>query len=206
MAAAVQPGNPLETRTGFPLDNNRGFYGMWATIATEGMLFVCFFGAYYYLENNKNRWAIDQPPKLHWALGAVGALIVSSIFMWFGERRVAERKYGAGRLLLFLTLLGGLGFLVLEGFDFALEWRTITPYSDSYGSIFYTILGFDALHVVVGVLILLYVLILPGYSPNRISPHRPYKVAAIYWYFVTAVWIIIVGLLYIIPNARIYGI
>jgi heme/copper-type cytochrome/quinol oxidase subunit 3 len=196
---------PMPTVSGLPLDDNRGIWGMWTLILTEGMLFVCFFGAYFYLENNKNRFAIDMPPHTHWAVSAAALLIVSSIAMWLGERQIFRRNYFAGRMLLLVVLVLGLGFLALEGFDFALEWRTLTPYSDSYGSIFYTIIGFDALHVIIGMLILLYVLVLPRYSMERISPHRPYHVAALYWYFVTVVWIFIVGLLYVMPNIRIYG-
>jgi hypothetical protein len=43
--------------------------------------------------------------------------------------------------------------------------RLLTPYSDSYGSIFYTMTTFRAAHAIVGLLILIYTLILPRYSP-----------------------------------------
>jgi len=43
--------------------------------------------------------------------------------------------------------------------------RLLTPYSDSYVSIFYTMTTFHAAHVIVGLLILIYTLILPRYSP-----------------------------------------
>lgn len=188
-----------------PLDDTRGIWAMWMVVATEAMLFVCFFGAYFYLENNKNRWAYNKPPVEHWGWGMLGAVILSAFTMWLGDRAVIERSYGKARALLGVTIVLGLIFLVLQGFDFAGHWATLTPYSNSYGSIFYVIESFDALHVIVGVLILGYVLVLPHYAPTRRAPYRPYRVAAIYWYFVGVVWIAIFSLLYIMSNLRIYG-
>ena len=189
----------------WPLDENRGIWAMAQVIATEAALFVCLFGSYFYLENNKQRWAIDQPPKLHWAFACLAVVLVSAFVMWLGERQLNLRNYRAARLLLLGTLLLGLLFLVFQGFDYSEHWASLTPYSDSYGSIFYAIESFDALHVIVGIWILLYVLILPRYRPVKVSPYRPYRVAAMYWYFVAIVWTVIVGLMYVMPNVRVYG-
>jgi heme/copper-type cytochrome/quinol oxidase subunit 3 len=99
----------------------------------------------------------------------------------------------------------GLVFLGVQAFEYVDHWKNLTPYSDSYGSIFYTITTFHAAHVIVGLLMLVYTLILPRYSPALRSPYRPYHVAAVYWHFVDIVWIFIVGLLYVMPNIRAYG-
>ncbi len=191
--------------TALPLDDTRGIWAMWMVVATEAALFVCLFGAYFYLENNKDRWTYNTPPAEHWGWGMLGALIVSGFTIWLGDRAVIRQAYLRARALLACTLLLGLGFLIMEGFDYASHWATLTPYSNSYGSIFYTIESFDALHVIVGVLILGYVLAMPRYAPARRAPYRPYRVAAIYWYFVVIVWIAIFFLLYVMPNLRIYG-
>lgn len=196
---------PRSAQSALPLDETRGGLAMWGVIATEAALFVCLFGAYFFLENNKDRWAINTPPKEHWAFAMVGVVILSAIVLWLGERQVKLRQYVAARLMLLGTFVLGLLFLVLQGFDYAEHWRTLTPYSNSYGSIFYAIETFDAMHVLVGVMILGYVLVLPQYAPARRSPYRPYHVAALYWYFVAVMWVIIVGLIYVLPNVRVYG-
>ena len=188
-----------------PLDDTRGIWAMWMVVATEAALFVCLFASYFYLENNKDRWAYNTPPHEHWAFAGLGVVILSAILIWIGDRAVVAQRYIQARLILFVTLLLGLLFLVFQGFDYADHWATLTPYSNSYGSIFYAIESFDAFHVVVGVLILAYVLVLPRYAPTRRAPYRPYHCAAIYWYFVAIVWIFIVGLLYVMPNVRVYG-
>lgn len=188
-----------------PLDENRGIWAMWGVIATEASLFVCLFGAYFFLENNKQRWAVNTPPHEHWAFAMLAVVLLSGMVMWAGGRQVARGRFGAARLMLLITLLLGVVFLVLQSFDYASHWQTLTPWSNSYGSIFYAIETVDALHAFVGLLILLYVLVLPRYQPARRAPYRPYQVASLYWYFVVLVWVVIVGLLYVMPNVRIYG-
>ena len=105
-----------------------------------------------------------------------------------------------GPISLALTILIGLGFLALSAMDYREHWRTLTAYTDSYGSIFYTIVSFHAAHVIVGLLILSYVLVLPRYAPAAESPYRPFHVAAMYWHFVDVVWIFVVAILYVGPH------
>lgn len=188
-----------------PIDETRGIWSMWMVVATEATLFVCFFGAYFYLENNKYRWSYNKPPVEHWGWGMLGAVLISAFTIWLGDRAVLQRAYGRARAMLAVSMLFGIVFLVLEGFDYVGHWATLTPYSNSYGSIFYVIESFDALHVIVGVLIMGYVLAMPRYAPARRAPYRPYRVMAIYWYFVAVVWIVIFFLLYVMPNLRVYG-
>lgn len=205
IAQTREPRFPHQPGSGYPLDDNRGTWGILVTIATEAMLFVCLFGAYFWLENNKDRWAIDEPPKLHYALMMLAVLVSSSFVLHFGEKQLKKQNYVAARILLGTTILMGFGFLALQSFEYREHWHTLTPYSDSYGSIFYTITSFHGAHVIVGLIILTYTLFLPRYSPALRSPYRPYHVASLYWHFVDIVWIVIVGLLYVMPNVRVYG-
>lgn len=205
VAAAQSTRFPRQPGTGYPLDENRGEWAMWLTITTEAALFVCLFASYFYLENNKNRWAIDHPPKLHYALIMLGVLIASSFVLHWGEKQLKRQRYGAARVGLGITILMGLGFLALSAFEYKEHWKELTPASDSYGSIFYTIVSFHAAHVIVGLLMLTYTLVLPRYGPALRSPYRPYHVASLYWHFVDIVWIFVVALLYVMPNVRLYG-
>jgi len=174
---------------------------MYTLIATESLLFVCLFASYFFL-NSDDRWATDQPPKLTYALIMLFVLLLSSFVLGWGEKQAGAEQYGAARLALWLTVLLGLGFMGLQYFEYGDHWKTLTPMSDSYGSIFYAITTFHAAHVVMGLLMLGYVGILPSYGPTRVPPYRPYHVAALYWHFVDVVWIAVVGLLYILPNLQ----
>ncbi len=183
-----------------PLETERGSLAMRLTILTEAFLFIALFCSYFLLANNKNRWRVEELPKLHFALPMLAVLIISSFVLHAGERQLQQGRYAAARLLLALTILMGMGFLVLSGFEYYEHWQTLTPYTDSYGSIFYTIVSFHAAHVIVGLLVLAYVLAMPRYAPAVETPYRPYHVAAMYWHFVDIVWIFVVGILYLGPH------
>jgi heme/copper-type cytochrome/quinol oxidase subunit 3 len=175
---------------------------MWAVIATEAMLFVCMFGAYYYLGNNKDRWSIESPPKLAYPLILLVILLSSSFVLHWGERQIKTERFGIGKLALWLTVLLGVAFLALQGFEYYSHWKDLAPYSDSYGSIFYAITSLHTAHVIVGLMMLTYVGILPRWGVTRRSPHKPYETVALYWHFVDVVWIFIVLLLYLLPNLQ----
>jgi cytochrome c oxidase subunit 3 len=197
---AAQAGEPI-VKT---IDQGRGKLAMYMVISTELALFVSLFCSYFFLGNNKNRWMIDQPPKFALALVMAAVLLSSSLVLMWGERQVKLERYFAARLALAGTIAIGLVFLTIQSFEYLEHWKSLTPYSDSYGSIFYVITSFHAAHVIVGLLMLSYVLFIPRYGPKVDTPYRPYEVAAIYWHFVDIVWIFIVLILYVIPNYIVY--
>ena len=177
---------------------------MWCVIATEFMLFVAMFAAYYYLGSNKDRWADHVAPKWYLAVILLVILLASSVVLFWGEKQAEKENFFPARVALWITVFMGLGFMALQGYEYSVEWKDVTPYSDSYGSIFYSITSLHALHVIAGLLMLMYIGVMPRYGWTRRSPHSPYKTVAYYWHFVDAVWILIVILLYIIPNIQRY--
>lgn len=202
MSSAVQIPERRIVLGDLPTDQRRGLYGMWCIIATEFMLFVCMFGAYYYLGTNKYRWAHEMPPHLRYPLTLLAILLGSSFVLKWGEDQVKRGGFNMAKLALWATVLMGLVFLLLQTFEYKAHWKDLTPYSDSYGSIFYAITTLHAAHVVAGLLMLAYVGILPRYGETVGSPHRVYETVALYWHFVDFVWILIVVLLYVIPNVQ----
>ena len=92
----------------------------------------------------------------------------------------------------------GIVFIAIQ----ALEWagKKFTPFSSSYGSLYFTITGFHMLHVAAGVLILatLSLWCALGYF-DRIRS-APVSIGAIYWHFVDAVWLVLFFTFYITPQ------
>ena len=180
------------------LDEDLGRYGIWLLITTEAFLFITLFFSYFYLANRTGRWQVEIPPPVTLVLILLGILVLSSIVLhFFGEMQVKKEKYSGARAGIAATIVLGLIFLGLEGFAFRQSWPTITPATDSYGSIFYIIQFFHAAHVIAGLLMLTYVLFLP-LGPTERTPYRPLHCAALYWHFVDVVWIAIFTLVYLI--------
>lgn len=199
--ATVPP--PVEREPGLAvLDDRRGTAGMWLTIATESMLFVCLFFAYFYLAKRSWQWSAENPPHMTLAIINAAVLVVSSGVIAFGTRLVSAGSFLAARLLLVATIVLGLGSLALEALDALDHVATLTPQMSAYGSIFYTITVLHSAHEVVGIWFLLFVLVLPSLRPADRSPFRPYYNVARYWYFITVVWLFVLAFLYVAPNAR----
>lgn len=184
------------------LEDRRGTLGMWLTIVTEAMLFVCLFFAYFYLARGSWQWSSENPPHMTLAIVNAAVLVVSSGAIAFGTTLVTAGRFLAARLLLVATIVLGLGSLALEALDALDHVATLTPQTSAYGSIFYTITVLHSAHEVIGIWLFLFLLFLPKLRPADRAPFRPYYNIALYWYFITVVWLFILAFLYVAPNAR----
>jgi cytochrome c oxidase subunit III len=190
------------------IDSGRGTFGMYLFIATEAMLFVMLFFTYYYVEKgNVQRWLLEEPPHLHYALPMLGVLCLGSLIMHWGERKLKQREVAKARWSVFATILLGGGFCSLLYLDTVEHLQHLSPHSNAYGSIFYTITGLHGCHVLLGILMLIYISFLPTWEPTIRAPHRPFHNLMIYWDFNSILLLVIVSILYIAPNvyASIYG-
>ncbi|MFZ6030064.1 MAG: cytochrome c oxidase subunit 3 [Chloroflexota bacterium] len=140
-------------------------------------------------------------PELNQYLGLLvtSVLLISSFFM--NRAEVAAAHGDRKNFMLSLTITLALGIAFLAGVV-GVEWQ-IAPFGpdeDVYGAIFYTMTGLHALHVLSGVIFLLFVL--NNYRKGRYTPERhwPVEAAAIYWHFVDVVWIFFYPALYLIGN------
>jgi cytochrome c oxidase subunit 3 len=197
---------PPEARSHPPLvttmDNRRGTGGMWLFILTEAFLFLGFFFAYFYLAEGSYTWPNEPLPSLYLAVPMLVLVLIGSGILVWGEKQLAAGKSSIARLALGAAILTGLGFLVMEGFEFRNDLQVFTPQTGVYGSIFYTILGFHVAHLCLGILMLAYALILPKLEPVDRPPHRPYHNVALYWHFVVFIWFVTVMFLYVTPYMR----
>jgi cytochrome c oxidase subunit 3/cytochrome c oxidase subunit I+III len=184
-------------------DESRGSHTMSWLIVTEAMLFVSMFFAYFMLGSMNAHWPMDPPPKLKLALWMLAVLLVSSGVLEIA-RHLRKRGHGAlSRVATVVAALMGVGFLVIQSAEYKERLKVVTPTTDAYGSIFYTITSIHGLHVLFGVLALLFVACLPHPGPGAARPpHRALHAATLYWHFVDGVWLVIVGLLYLLPHWR----
>jgi heme/copper-type cytochrome/quinol oxidase subunit 3 len=174
-ASQIKPPPPSTTARGLitAIDDRRGTGGMLLFIATEAMLFVLLFFSYVYLAGGHWVWPQEESPKLKFALPMLVILLLSSGMLHWGETRVKQGASGRARLALVGTIVLGAIFIALQVLEYREHLKTLTPWMRTYGSIFYTITSFHGLHLLLGLLMLLYVLILPRLEPVERPPHRP---------------------------------
>jgi heme/copper-type cytochrome/quinol oxidase subunit 3 len=183
-----------------PLDDKLGTGGMLLFILTEALVFVSLFFSYFYLGRDQPRWPMHPPPKLALPLVMLAILLTSSAVLYWGEQVVKEGRHAAARAAVIATLLLGMLFLGVQALEYRNHLQELTPGTDAYGSIFYTITSFHALHLALGLAMLAYVAVLPALEPADRPPHRPLHNTALYWHFVDLVWVVIVAVLYVTPH------
>jgi cytochrome c oxidase subunit III len=186
--------------------------GMWTFLATEVLFFgglICAYSAYRQ-GYPADFAAAGRHTKI--VIGTVNtAILLTSSFLvaW----AVTAAKLGSGRLaaaLLFGAALLGAMFLGLKGYEYFEEFREhLIPalnfqfdVAHARGAIlfflfYFAATGLHALHVGVGILVLL--AIAWRARQNRYSPnyHSPITIAGLYWHFVDLVWIFLFALIYL---------
>ncbi|MFQ6028204.1 MAG: heme-copper oxidase subunit III [Dehalococcoidia bacterium] len=186
-----------------PTDDNRvamARFGMILFIFVEAMTFAGLLSAFLFIRSSLHPWPPLNLPSYPVAATAVNTLLllVSGMTMFLFRKRWRSGDASTGRMTLLLLATLGLGslFLVLQGVEWArLLGFGLTLQSHTYGSIFYLVIGFHAVHVLSAVLWL-------GLSSARaIAAHFPQNMLTLetvgyFWYFVVLVWPVVYVLVY----------
>jgi cytochrome c oxidase subunit 3 len=171
--------------------------GMVVFLASEVFLFGSLFFTYYYLRINNAVW----PPAgvhLDYTLAIVNTAILlsSSVVVWLAGKLALKGNISGMAAALFSTAVMGIGFLGVTVWEWTHE--TFRPWTSAYGSIFYTMTGFHALHVLGGVLLMLALFVRSRRGKYSAQNHTAVEVAALYWHYVDIVWILVFTTLFLI--------
>jgi len=197
--------------------------GMAIFLGAIAMLFAALFFAYAVMRAQAPAWPpAGQTPLPRGALGLNTLVLLAASLALRGARAAAGRGAEAVARRRSLSALAlGVGFLVAQ----IVVWRALVragagPASGIYGSVFFAISGFHALHVVGGIAALALLVLVPGRvargassvagaSPAASTQRAPGPQAsvvdapsvsgasarrlglcALYWDFVLAVWLV----------------
>lgn len=169
--------------------------GMVLFLISEAFLFGVLFWTYYYLRGLTPGWPPHSPPATL-AFVNTAVLLSSSATIWLGARAI--RKGHEKWLFVFLLATIGLGaaFLGITGWEWTHE--DFFPWTDAYGSTFYTMTGFHALHVLGGVLLMLALLARTARHRFTADSFKAVEVGSLYWHFVDFIWILVFTSVFII--------
>lgn len=178
---------------------SRGRVGMCCLIATEAALFTIFVVAYlFYI--GKSLHGPYPAQVLEVPILPTICLLASSVTIMLAERALRQGYGGRFSGWWFLTILLGVEFLRAT----AVEWYSLifthhlTISTNLFGTTFYALVGFHAMHVTMGLLLLTLVLILSvcGYVTRAQSARV--EALSLYWHFVDVVWIVVFLVVYIL--------
>jgi cytochrome c oxidase subunit III len=199
--------------------------GMWIFLGTEVMFFGGLFCAYliyrlmYFGDFGAASKSIDA------ALGGANTavLICSSLTVVLAIWGAKTARRGWMLSMLVLTMLFGLAFLGVKGYEyyqkfqehhvpgpsFSFENVPVPGHPDQYAnprhaeiffSLYFIMTGLHALHMVVGLGIFTWLLIMAW--RGRFTPEydTPLEIGGLYWHFVDMIWIYLFPLLYLIDR------
>ena len=192
-------GGEPPVRPNAPVGSN-AWLAVWMFLGAEAMFFAGLMGAYIVFRVGAAVWPPPFQPRLPVGVTGVNTIVLLASAVTI---RVALRSAhrGDGTQLvrwLGLTALLGVIFLVVQGYEWIELIRFgLTVSSSVYGGLFYTLIGFHALHVF-GALIWLLVVFAAArrgrYSKDR---YLGVQTCSMYWTFVVALWPALYGLVYL---------
>nr|YP_010411448.1 cytochrome c oxidase subunit III [Meliboeus sinae]URN73094.1 cytochrome c oxidase subunit III [Meliboeus sinae] len=170
-------------------------WGMILFIVSEVFFFVSFFWSFFHSSLSP---AIDigmiWPPKgvtpfnpMQIPLLNTLILLSSGITVTWAHHALMENNFKQAIQSLFLTILLGMYFTLLQAYEYLEAPFTIAD--ASYGSTFYMATGFHGLHVIIGTTFLMtcFLRLLKNHFSQ--THHFGFESAAWYWHFVDVVWL-----------------
>jgi cytochrome c oxidase subunit 3 len=179
-----------------------GKLAMWAFLGSELMFFTGFFGAFIVLRNANYDMFGEGSSHLNVWLALVNTffLIGSSLTMALCIHNAEQGNRGKQQLFLGLTLVGALGFLVVKSIEYSDKWaHGYFPTQDHHTlfySFYFIMTGFHAMHVIAGIIPMLFMWI-RGFSSEGYQHPGRLEALGLYWHFVDLMWIFIFPALYL---------
>jgi cytochrome c oxidase subunit 3 len=186
--------------------------GIWVFLATEVLFFGGLILAYAAYRIGYSEGFAEAARHTKIVIGAINtAVLLTSSFLVAWAVFVARLRQGhIAAVLLWGAAALGLIFLLLKGVEYTEEYREhLVPglnfvIAGSHGgaielffAFYFVATGLHAIHVAVGIVVLIVVGIRAKQRTYSDRYHAPITVAGLYWHFVDVVWIFLFALIYL---------
>jgi len=195
---AAETGLPAEPERATAEGRNK-ILGFWLFLGGETVLFGVLFATFIGLRHNiGNGPSPSELFDLRLVAMATFFLLTSSLTSVFAVQAMHRHQLWQMIGWFGVTVLLGLGFLILEIYEFVHyvhEGHTFT--TSAFSSAFYTLVGFHGGHVLFGILWIS--LLMAQFAVKGLTTVTAPKayVAALYWHFVDLVWVFIFTIVYL---------
>lgn len=173
---------PAETRS-----VNPKVFTMWLFIVSILMLFAAFTSAYL-VRKAEGNWVEFKLPDLFSYSTVV--LIASSISMHYSLMAAKKDQFNALRISISITFVLGLIFLAMQFYGWIqLVEMNVYFVGNPSGSFVYVLSGLHGLHLVSGLVVLIFALIAAFKLKINAKELTQIKICATYWHFLDALWL-----------------
>jgi cytochrome o ubiquinol oxidase subunit III len=179
-------------------------YGFWIFILSDMVMFSAFFATYAVLFDQTaggptGRELFD----LRSVLAETALLLASSFACGLATIAADQRSTTWFQIGMAITCALGLGFLALEGREFAsLVARGAGPTRSAFLSAFFTLVGCHGLHVSGGILWLLTMMAQVFAKGFRPDIQRRILCFALFWHALDIIWIAVFTIVYLLGSVR----
>jgi cytochrome c oxidase subunit III len=196
-------GNGSKRRDGFREPDARGNryrIGMWIALASIAMMFTSLSSAYIVRAGGARDWVPIAMPRV--LIASTALILISSVTLEIARRSLKRSLHAAYAKYVLLTALLGVAFLASQ----LIAWRQLAAQgiyvaSHPHSSFFYLLTGAHALHLVGGLLALLFLWIRSRrrfVEPALVARRQATADAVtIYWHFMDGLWIYLFLLLFL---------
>jgi len=173
---------------------------MWIIIFLELITFGIALIAMVYSSRESPELFHDSRLQLNTTIGAINTLflIVSGFFMALSVNYFKQQKINTSKLYLKLTMLGGLLFLGLKGFEYAS--KIDAGFSIDYNAFFtyyWMLTLFHVVHVIVGLIILVSVHFSLD-KTNSKTKLEDVEASAAFWHMCDLIWLLLFPIIYLL--------
>jgi cytochrome c oxidase subunit III len=194
--------------------------GMWVFLITEIMFFGGMFLAYTIYRTTYPVVFGLASSSLNLPIGATNTcvLLLSSFTMVMAVRAAQLGQKRMIILFLIVTMLFGFAFLGIKAYEWTEKFQehhvpaqasfhldgVAGPDQQGHAKLFFSLYfamtGLHALHMVVGVGILTFIILQTARGTYSTKYYTPVDIAGLYWHFVDVVWIFLFPLFYLIDR------
>lgn len=176
-------------------------------LAIETSMFGILIATYFYLRQNFELWpppmaqltaTLKPLPQLGYGTANTIVLLAGTIPMVLTDIAARRGSRTASQIGLIIAVLCGFAAIILRSFEFAavyFRWD-----SNAYGSVVWFMLGMHMMHLCVltteAILLLIWIFTREFDMKHRVD----IVTVAVYWYWVTAIWIVLYAIIYFTPR------
>jgi len=177
------------------------FVGFWLFLGGETVLFATLFATYLALKNKgpaNLEFSTQELYELPLVFVMTMLLLTSSLTSVYAMYHLRNYDFKKMQLWLAITAFLGLGFLILEVYEFVHYAKLGFVFSNSaFSSSFFTLVGTHGLHVAIGLVWITLLIFRNSKRGLNLYNAPKYYTFSLYWHFIDVVWVFIFTVVYL---------